>query len=127
MATLTLIMQATAGDDEIQLVRRHLPHADVLGVTREGRGLLLHVPGRASAADTHECEQQLLHAGASEWNWTAEHGGMRVRAYWHQRRSSRRYVAAAAVATAVFGLAYCWWYDVHLTQATARWLAALRR
>ena len=118
-------MQATAGDDEIQLVQRHLPHADVLGVTREGRGLLLRVPGRASAADTSECERQLLRAGASEWNWTAEPGGMRVRAYWrHPRRSRRRYVAAAA---AVFGLVYCWWYDVHLTQAAARWLAALRR
>ena len=67
----------------------------------------------------------LLRAGASEWNWTAEPGGMRVRAYWrHPRRSRRRYVAAAA---AVFGLVYCWWYDVHLTQAAARWLAALRR
>ena len=117
-------MTHLASDREIHLVQRHVPGAEVLGVTREGKGLLLHVPGHATAAETQEREAQLLRAGVREWNWTAESGGMRVRAYWRDKGSQWWRVALAA---AVFAAAYVVRYDVHLTQAAAGWLAQVQR
>ena len=110
-----------AGDDEIQRVRQHLPDAEVLGVLRDGKGLLIELDA-GSAAQLARCEDRLLRAGATEWSWTLEPSGTRVRAYWTPRPRWPFALAAAVLATTAY---LC--YDVHAAQNVAGWAAALQR
>jgi len=75
-----------ATDAEIQrwtaAVQRHLPEAEIKGVLREARGLLVQVRGQAiSAEDVARYEMLLRRAGATGWSWSVGPGGasMRVR------------------------------------------------
>lgn len=75
-----------ATDAEIQrwtaAVQMHLPEAEVKGVLREARGLLVQVRGQSiSAEDMERYEGMLRRAGATGWSWSVGPGGasMRVR------------------------------------------------
>ncbi len=114
-------MHQPATQVEIQRVRKYLPEAEVLGVLRDGKGLLLEIKA-GSATQLHEGEKALLKAGASEWNWSAEQEGMQIRAYWTDTATTRWPLGAAVLVAAV-----CIWYDVHLAQNAAEWFAALQR
>ena len=117
-------MKHVAGDREIQLLGRYVPDAEVLGVVRNGTGLLLQLPADSAHADAAQrYEKQLLKAGVREWSWQHTSRGMRVRAYW----SPQKYPAwPLALLGAVFATATYLHYDVHAAQVAAGWLAALQ-
>ena len=99
-------------------IGKHMPDADVLGVIREGNGLLLVVRDAAvvRASDLDRFQRQLLRAGASGWNWTASCDGLRIRAQWPRKSWWRVKVVAVLALTAFV------YYDVHFTQAARGWL-----
>ena len=110
-----------AGDSEIQSVGRYLPEATVLGVLRDGKGLLLGMPSSSASADTMQrCESALLKAGVTQWSWSMQEGELQIRVYWTSGRTW--WLVAAVLAILAFLL-----YDVHAQQDAAGWLAALQR
>ena len=100
--------------DWITSIERNLPDARVLGVVREGRGLLLEMDEEPSARRMQQVEKQLLAAGCSEWAWQ----GVRMRVYW-ERRNYTTYIALA-----ISVLAYFIYNDIHLAQTISRWVGA---
>lgn len=92
----------------------HVHGATVLGVVREGRGLLLEMTEHPTSSNMRRLEQQLLAAGCSDWAWQ----GTRMRVYWERR--SYNALAALAIST----LAYFFYYDIHLAQALGSWAGA---
>ena len=118
-------MTTVAGEREIQLLERYVPEAEVLGVVREGRGLLLQLPeDSAHAAAVQKYEQMLIKAGVREWTWHHTSRGMRVRAYWSPH--DYRHLWPRMLLAAVFAVAAYLKYDVHAAQVAARWLATLQ-
>ena len=100
-----------ASEKEIQrwtlALKTHVPEAKVMGVIREGKGLLLDI--RASPW----MESKLLRAGAHAWSWNIKdkhivqarvHFGKK--SYWHW----------PIIALVVYIL-----YDIHFTEAVGRW------
>ena len=75
-------MCSTAGNAEIQLIQQFVPQADVAGVLRDGRGLLLEIDSASdiSAKDIQKYEQQLLRAGVEEWTWEIVDKNLQIRA-----------------------------------------------
>lgn len=102
-------------------VGQYLPEADVLGVIREGNGLLLLVRDTSAvqASDLDRFQRQLLRAGASGWNWAVSNEGLRIRVQWPL--TSRWPVK---VVLAVLTLTAFIYYDVHSPQAARSWFSA---
>ena len=122
---VTFSMKQTAGETEIQLIRKWLPDADILGVVRDGKGLLIemkHIKG-IHASHVQHCEQKLIAAGVTHWTWNTNNGQMQIRAYWDKPSNFLRHSGAAL---AILLLAAYWFYDVHTAKTISSWLAALQ-
>ena len=96
-----------ATDAEIQrwtaAVQRHLPEAEVKGVLREARGLLMQVRGQSiSAEDMERYEGMLRRAGATGWSWSVGPGGASMRVRFGGTRGYKWMGAMALLATATF-------------------------
>ena len=89
----------------------HVPGARVLGVVREGKGLLLEMNEQPTASNMRLLEQQLLDAGCSDWAWR----GTRIRAYWERRNYS------TLLALVITAIAYFLYNDIHLAQTVNGW------
>lgn len=81
-----------ANDHEIQewteAIGRLVPEAKVVGVIREGKGLLLHVErGEINADDMRNMERALLRAGADGWTWHIGPAGARIRVHMAGKRA----------------------------------------
>lgn len=92
----------------------HVPGARVLGVVREGKGLLLEINEQPSASKMRLLEQQLLDAGCSDWAWQ----GTRIRVYWERRNYN------TLLALAITAIAYFLYNDIHLAQTINGWTGA---
>ena len=88
--------------------------ARVLGVVREGKGLLLEMTEQPTSSNMRRLEQQLIAVGCSDWAWQ----GTRMRVYWEKRNYS------TLLALAITTLAYFLYYDIHLAQALSGWASA---
>ena len=103
-----------ATDQEIQewteAIGRFVPEAKVVGVIREGNGLLLHVErGEISAEDMRNMERALLRAGAHGWAWNIGPRGARIRVH----MGGKRTWIWAIVACAIGLLSLLYFYDIH--------------
>jgi len=105
-----------ANDREIQewteAIGRFVPEAKVVGVIREGNGLLLNIErGEINAQDMQDMERALLRAGAQGWTWNIGPRGARIRV--HMAGSHQAAWTWAIVALAIGVLALLYFYDIH--------------
>ena len=92
----------------------HVQGARVLGVVREGKGLLLEMKEQPSASSMLRIEQQLLAVGCSDWAWQ----GTRIRVYWERRNYN------TILALTITVIAYFLYNDIHLAQTIIGWTGA---
>jgi len=103
-----------ATDQEIRewtdAIKLRVPEAMVVGVIREGNGLLLHIErNEITADDMRQYEKQLLMAGADGWTWHIGQRGARIRVHMGKDRAW----AWAIVACAIGVLSLLYFYDIH--------------
>lgn len=118
-------MCSTAGNAEIQLIQQFVPQADVAGVLRDGRGLLLEIDSASdiSAKDIQKYEQQLLRAGVEEWTWEIVDQNLQIRAYWPFSTIKRAFITL--ICLTVFFSWFVFYYDIHLAKTARGWTTSL--
>jgi hypothetical protein len=94
-------------------LREGIPEVEVIGVLRDGPGVLIRADMPATAENVERLEKAMLAAGATGWDWTYDKSGFKIRVY-----RKRRYWKILP-----FIFLALWAYDVHnyIAALAGRW------
>ena len=99
-------------EDWTSRLRPALPIAEVIGVLRDGPGVLIRVDMPATAENTQYIEKALVQAGAAGWSWEHEET-YKIRVY--QRRANYWWLVIVIIAY------LC--YDIHIISLARSWIS----